>query len=230
MSSNAATFAGTSLPDDLLFPGNYYAEGSYLKTDVARGVTRNRSGTRICVLSEDFLRGFRKAITDECGPAADAVFKSCGRRWGRQFAVRFEKELSDFHGRPLREFSMSMFQVYLAELFSHHGWGQCHLDLTHYETGLLLVELREAVMAALVGESETPAEALTAGVLAGFFQHLTGEDLDCIQTACKARGDDCSRFIIGLSTRLAPVSEWVEAGKKHSEVVSVLNLSRSNPE
>jgi hypothetical protein len=222
MSADAVAPGVGALPDDLLFPGNYYATGTYFTTDVARGVSRNRAGTRVCALSEDFLRGFHKAITDECGPAADAVFASCGRRWGRDFARRFERELSDFHGKPLRDFSLAMFQVYLVELFSQHGWGRLHLDLSYYEAGLLVLELHEAIMASLVPEAATPVDALTAGVFAGFFQHLTGEDLDCVQIACRACGSDCSRFVVGLAPRLAPVEAWLKAGKQPEAILAEL--------
>lgn len=212
--------------DDLTFRGNFYAEGSYAKTNVAKGVTRNRVGTRLCALTEDFLLGMNQAITDECGPAAAAVFKSCGKKWGALQARRFEQEMSEFYGKPLHEFSMATFQACLVEMFSHHGWGKLHLDLTHYGQGLLIAELHGAIMADLLKQAEQPADALFAGIFGGFFGQLTGEALDCVQTTCTACGASSSQFIIGLADRLAGVEGWLAQGQTHADVVAALAAVR----
>jgi predicted hydrocarbon binding protein len=208
--------------DGFLRRPNFYAEGDYLRTDLAKGVTRNRLGTRICALTEDFLTGFRKAIIDECGPAADTVFKSIGRKWGALFAKRFEKEMTEYHGKALKEFPMAVFQACLVELFSHHGWGRLELHLEHYDRGLLLIDLKGAIMASLVQTADKPADALMAGIFAGFFAYLTGEDLDCVQTACSACGAASSSFVVGLTARLAPAQAWADGGKSHQEIVAEL--------
>jgi predicted hydrocarbon binding protein len=210
------------LAGDLLSRGSYYAEGAWVRTDPARGVARSRQGTRMVSLTSDFLLGFRKAIEDECGPAAPLVFKSAGRKWGLLFAKRFEKEMSEFYGKPLREFPLAVFQACFVEMASHHGWGRLSLDLSLHGKGLILVRLDHAVMAELVDTSDAPVDGLLAGILAGIFAHLSGEDLDCVQTACAARGDATSRFVVGLRERLAPVDEWIAQGATHDDVVARL--------
>ena len=205
--------------------GNYYAEGLYCETDVARGVTRSRSGTRLCCLTTDFLLGFRRAVIDECGPAADLVFKSCGRKWGGFAARRFDDEMTGFHGRPLREFTMAQFRAAVADLFSHHGWGMVDLDLSRHDQGLVVVTVSDPLFASITkgsGEPEQPVESLTAGVLAGFFAALFEQDLDCVQTSCVALGDSESRFVIGLSARLAGVPNLLTGGKKHDQILKEL--------
>ncbi|MBL8800186.1 MAG: hypothetical protein JNM56_40260 [Planctomycetia bacterium] len=209
-------------PDELLWRGNFYAEGLYAQTNAPQGVMRNRLGTRLCALTDDFLLGMNRAITDECGPAATAVFKRCGRRWGELLARRFEQEMTQFYGQPLHDFSMATFLACLVELFSHHGWGRLHLDLEHYEQGLLIAELHGAIMADLLQQTEQPADALFAGIFAGFFAQLTGEPLECVQTACTACGAASSQFIIGLASRLTAVEGWQAAGKSHAEIVAAL--------
>lgn len=210
------------VPGESLMRGNFYAESTYLHTDPARGVTRNRAGTRIVALTADFLHGFRRAIMDECGPAAETVFRSIGRRWGALFARRFEKEMTEFYGKPLRGFMLALFQACLVELFSHHGWGRVSLDLSRHAQGLILVDLREPIFAGLVKDSDRPVDVLMAGILAGFFSHLSGQELDCVQTACQACGAPSSKFVLGLTARLAPVASWVENGKSHDEIVREL--------
>jgi predicted hydrocarbon binding protein len=209
-------------PDEPLMRGNFFAATSYLQTDVAKGTTRNRAGTRIVCLTADFLTGFRRAIEHECGPAAEAVFKTCGRKWGEASARRFDQELSEFYGKPVRDFPLALFTACLTELFSHHGWGRPALDLSRHAQGLLVIELQDPIGAALAGKAERPADTLLAGLLAGFFGHFSGEDLDCVQTRCKACGDPASTFVVGLRPRLAPAAAWVEAGRPHEQILADL--------
>lgn len=206
--------------------GNYYAEGVYCQTDVRRGVTTARSGARLVSLTTDFLKGFRRAIQDECGPAADIVFKTIGRKWGGFLAARFESEQTAFLGRPLRDSSMAEFQTALGELFAAHGWGRIRLDLAKYDRGLLTIAALDPVFAALGGPSEQPVESLMAGTFAGFFSTLFERDLDCVQTECVARGAAAARFVVGLTPRLSLAGTWVAEGKSHDLVLSELESIR----
>ncbi|MBY0526792.1 MAG: hypothetical protein K2R98_25595 [Gemmataceae bacterium] len=215
------------VPGESQMRGNFYAESSYVQTDVLKGVTRNRAGTRMVCLTEDFLHGFRRAIQDECGPAAETVFRTCGRKWGMTFAQRFEKEMAEFYGKPVSEFMLALFQACLVELFSHNGWGKVTLDVSRHEEGLLIVTLDNAIFASMVKKADKPVDALMAGILAGFFSRLSGQELDCVQTTCKACGADASRFIIGLTPRLAPVEAWVANGKSHVEIIAQLASVRA---
>ncbi|MBL8794010.1 MAG: 4-vinyl reductase [Planctomycetia bacterium] len=210
------------VPEQSLMRGNFFAESTYLKTDIAKGTTRNRAGTRIVCLTADFLHGLRRAVGDECGPAAELVFKSCGKKWGALFAKRFEQEMSEFYGKPLQDFMLALFQACLTELFSHHGWGKPNLDLSRHDRGLIVVEVKDAIYAELVGQSDQPVDTLLAGIFAGFFSYLSGQDLDCVQTTCKACGADASRFVLALAARLAPVPAWVQNGKGHEEILGQL--------
>jgi hypothetical protein len=205
---------------------NYFAEGQYLKTDIAKGVTRNRSGTRMISLTSDFLGGLRKAFHTECGPAAESVFRTCGKLWGKQFAERFDKELSEYYQMPVREFRVSSFLACLNECFSHHGWGNLSLDLDHHERGLIVAIVSNPPMAEIVGTNEEPVDSLLAGVLGAFFSHFTGETLDCMQTQCRAMGATESRFVIGLGSRLERVMELVKEGKSHEEILAELALTK----
>jgi len=210
------------VPEQSLMRGNFFAESTYLKTDIVKGTTHNRAGTRIVCLTADFLHGLRRAVGDECGPAADLVFKSCGKKWGALFAKRFEQEMSDFYGRPLQDFMLALFQACLSELFSHHGWGKPTLDLSKHERGLIVIEVKEPIYADLVGKADQPVDTLLAGIFAGFFSQLSGQDLGCVQTECKACGADASRFVLALSQRLTPVPAWVQNGKGHEEILGQL--------
>lgn len=198
---------------------NYFAESTYLQTDVATGVTRNRAGTRICTLTSDFMLGLRNAMIHECGQASDEVFRTCGRRWGKQVASRFRAEMSQYYGRPLEELSMATFTASLIQLFSHHGWGLLRLDYALYDKGILVVGITNAIYSSLVSSTEGIAEPLMAGMLAGLFSEISGEDLDCVQTQVAKQSGEESRFVVSLAARLMDAHQWLEQGKGHDAIV-----------
>ncbi|MGL4553366.1 MAG: 4-vinyl reductase [Gemmataceae bacterium] len=204
--------------DDTRMVGNYYTD-DYLATDIVKGVTRNRAGTRLLALTDDFLIGLRTALTHECGEAADAVFKSCGRRWGAQFGKKFEAEMAAFYQKPLSEFPLMMFEACLAEAFSRHGWGAIRIDLSRQDKGLLLVELRNAIYADLLEKADAPPDALMAGLLAGMFSHLSGQELDAVQTESKACGGKTNRFVLTLASR---IDATPLAGRTNDQAVAAL--------
>jgi uncharacterized protein len=205
-----------------LLRGNYYAERNYLKTDVKRGVTRNRAGTRIITLTCDFLIGLRNALEYECGKATDAVFKTSGKKFGKNFAKRTSKELGDFYGTAFDDFSMAHFEACLKESFSHHGWGKLSIDTSKHDKGLLIFTVENALYAGLLKKTETPADPLLAGVLAGFFSEISGEELDVVQTQCSACGAADSKFVVTLPSRLKNAENWVKNKQPHQQIVDLL--------
>lgn len=201
--------------------GNYFAEGRYLKYDIAEGTIHSRRGTRICALTTDFLIGLRKAIIDECGGAAEEVMISCGVRWGRAFARRFSRDLEDHFESRIDELTVATLESCAVEAFSHHGFGKLDIDWSRHDIGLILVSIGTPIYGDLLGQADQPVDSVLSGVLAGFFSELTGEDLGCIQTQCVACGDAESRFVIGLSGRLDLIPE----GTSHDKVVEHLATS-----
>ena len=207
---------------------NLFAEQSYLRTNVSQGVIHTRYGTRICVLTSDFLLGFRRAIEHECGEASDEVLKHCGIRWGTQFGKRLSAELEQHYGMTVEEFSVGTLFACLGEAFSHHGLGRLSLDASSYAQGLISATLDGAVYAELLGKSERPADNLVAGMLAGLLSVMCGEELDCLQTQCVACGGSTSRFVIGLAKRLQRAVPLVDQGKPHDEVFEYLAETRTS--
>lgn len=225
-SADAATDTFEFPSSDLPLRGNFFARGTYVRTNVHTGVSRDRTGTRICTLPNEFLLGFHKAIAEECGPAAETVLKSCGVRWGAAYAQRLSGQLAEFYGQPVSEFATAEFFATLVEAFGQNGWGRLQVDLTYHDRGVIVAIIDGAIMASLLGKASKPADTLIAGTLAGFFRELTGEDLDCVQTQCSACKAKDSRFVITLASRLASAPEWVSSGLSHGEILVKLLASR----
>jgi predicted hydrocarbon binding protein len=209
------------LPDDTLAFRNYYSD-DYLETNVRTGVTQNRAGTRLLALSSDFLIGLHQALTMECGEAAHTVFRTCGKSWGRQFGVKFEQELTQFYGRNLREFPVMLFEACLKEAFSRHGWGQVEVDYSHYEHGVIVVDLPSSIYVDLLGRQATEGDPLMMGLLAGLFSHLSGQNLEALQTQNKAKGEGANRYILTLPYRIQAAQQWLDQGKKHEDILAAL--------
>jgi predicted hydrocarbon binding protein len=196
--------------------GDYFADDDATRTDVAAGVARDRAGTRLVGLPEDFLTAVHQTLAAECGPAAGRVLKATGRDWGRRLAERLSDELGEYHGEPLAEAPVARFQADLQSVFRHLGWGLLMLDFAMYDKGLLVAEVRHAPA------GETTA-ALLAGALGGLFSHFTGRELDAVGTP--PRGD-VRRFVIALPERLERAADALDRRRSHEEVVAVLEQIR----
>lgn len=197
----------------------YYARPDYFRHDVEKGTIRTAAGTRMCALTDDFLRGFRSAVKFECGKATDRVFKACGRRWGAAFAERFDRELTDHFGVPVQDVSAGLIEKCLDDAFRQHGWGKLTVDLSAYEAGLIAFEVTDPVLPAVVGPSDKPSDALFAGFFAAVASFYAKTELDAQQTDCPSRGADASRFVVGLAARLKDVPKWVADGLTHPAVL-----------
>ena len=209
--------------------GNLFARPDYFTTDVSKGATRTPTGTRVCALTSDFLLGFRDALVYECGGAFRSVMKSCGKRWGRTFVGRFEKELSVHYQTPLKELPAGVVHACLADAFSAHGWGRLAIDLSAADHGLILVSVTDSVMPGLVREADRPVDHILAGLLATIFGHFAGTPLDCLQTDCPTRGAAASRFVITAPERVAAVEEWLDAAPADAPPTHDAILRRFTP-
>jgi uncharacterized protein len=197
----------------------YFSQPNYFQADPGLGTIRTPTGTRICALTDDFLRGFRSAVQFECGKATDRVFKKCGQRWGLAFIQRFDRELSQHYGVPLRDVSAGIVQKCLDEALRYHGWGKLTIDLTTYDQGVVQLIVHDPVMPEILGRSDKPTDSLMSGFFAAVFSHYAMQELDCQQTDCPSRGADASRFVVGLSERLQQVPNMVADNLSHSSIV-----------
>jgi predicted hydrocarbon binding protein len=195
--------------------GDYFAD-DFTRTDVAAGVARDRAGTRLVGLPEDFLTAVHETLSAECGPAAGRVVKAAGHDWGRRLAERLSVELGEYRGEPLSDAPVARFQADLQSVFRQFGWGTLSFDFSKYDKGLLVVEVRHPP------PGEATAAAL-AGALAGLFSHFTGRDLDATPTP--PRGE-VRRFVIALPERLERAAEAIDRRRSYEEVLAVLEKIR----
>lgn len=200
----------------------YYSRADYFRHDINKGSIRTPTGERICALTADFLLGFHKAVEFECGKSTGQVFKSAGKRWGRQFVERFEKDLTNYFRTPIKDMGTALVYDCLAEAFRAHGWGKLLLNLDEMEHGFIVVEIQNSVVPSILAGHKGPNDHLMTGFLASFFSHFAEQELDAAQTACTSLGAASSLFVVGLMTRLEPIAEWVSEGLSHADIMNRL--------
>jgi uncharacterized protein len=191
--------------------------------DLRGGIIWSPAKSRVCLLTGDLLRGIYVGLREEAGPAWHAIFKNCGRIWGRRVALRLDKEVAHFIGRSVGQLPLQSYVKFITDYYRFHGWGLLELDLSRtLSQGLVEVQLGNSIFSTVVQDELTMADPMIAGMLGSMFSHLSGHDLDCVQTACVTRGADCSRFIITAAQRLQDVEALVQSGVAHQEIIEKL--------
>lgn len=210
-----------SIPPSLI-AREYFDMESFLKRDIALGVTRSRGGTRYITLTSDFLRGLHRALNEEAGEAWYFILYRCGLHWGNRMAERLDRDFTNHFNMSTHQLDMRLFIALIETYFTSNGWGRLRLDLRHVNHGIIEAELENPLYASLVGRSERGVEALVAGQLGAIFSHFSKAELLCHQTECVALGDPVARFIISDAKRLDPVPDWAEERVTHEEILGRL--------
>ncbi|HEY8503379.1 MAG TPA: hypothetical protein VIL46_02275 [Gemmataceae bacterium] len=201
--------------------GNCFGGRDYVCAEAAAGTARSRFGGRVLALPLEFLRSLREVLARDHGPRADGALRAAGAYWGRGLAARIDAEVRASRGAPLTGAPLAEFAAHLGEALAAHGLGRLRLDLSRAARGVLAVELRDGIDAADPGDA--PSDPLLEGMLAGLFSHLTGQELDCVQTDRQGRaGAERSRFVLGLLTRMGRPRQMQAEGAAFEEVIREL--------
>ena len=199
--------------------GNYYSPDAYIQGDFEFGLLENRDKTRLLALSAPFLEALYAGLEVEVGPAAAPVSIEFGRSWGRKIYRRLMAEIEGYYDRPVADMEMSVFLQCLREAWKTHGWGLIDFDFSYYNSGFIVVTLRNAAFTNKVIQSDEPSCFVETGILRSFFSLLTGQNLDCVQTECESLGVEKNSFVLGLSERIEKSSAWLEEGHDHDTIM-----------
>ena len=200
--------------------GDAFAGG--LKADGRAGTLTDDRGQPVVACPADLLSSLQQTLDHECGPAAEAVLRAIGRRFGELLADRVGRDLADHHVAPLLELPTAVVQAGIASAMAGWGWGRVEWDWQRHDRGLLIVTVMNGP--ATIGSDPLPptGDRLLCGALAGLWSRLAGEWLDCLQTEIEAPGVSPARFIVGLSERLARAPEAGWRGQPHDRIVALL--------
>jgi len=208
-----------------LRPLNYFSSPQSVRGDLKSGVLRSRGGTRLIGVSEDFLRGFVVACEHEAGPATSLILRRCGQFFGTRLARRCEDEISAYLGRPLRDGSMTEFEVIVQDLWNGCGLGDLRIDWGRGSSGFLAVKLVNSPMQD-IGPKGHIADDMFEGVIEGFVGHFAGDDFVCIQTGDVRMGDrEGTTFVLVPRDRVPRVRTLLASKSPHSQVVAQLGVA-----
>jgi len=201
---------------------NFFTHPSFLNLDVRAGVLRSRGGTRMLLISDDFLRGFVAACEHETGPAASLVLRRCGEFFGARLARRLEAEVGQFSGVSLRDRRMVELDVLIRDLWRGCGLGAIEVDWSCGEFGFLAIRLAQSPMQD-IGPSGHVGDDMFCGVLGGFFGEFSEADLRCVQTGDLRLGDREGTTFIVAPFAIAKRIEGMRANQaRHAEIVASL--------
>ncbi|MCH8475116.1 MAG: hypothetical protein LAT55_07805 [Opitutales bacterium] len=189
-----------------------------LSYDFIEGTVINPGQTRVIYLSSDIILGIYHALKEETGPAWSLILKNCGRIWGQKVARNLEREMTMLKQVKPADLSALDFTKLLETYFPAHGWGLLQVDLTDAVShGLVRFTMKNSLFASVLEEETCPVDSMIAGILQGFFIHLTGESLDCLEIGCERQGYRECTFVLTHEERLFDLAEDAENGRKSPE-------------
>lgn len=144
-------------------------------------------GVRYLLMRPETLVGFQKALVQNCSKEADDNLFQGGFTGGSLSAKKY-KDLHNFGDHEIIEFMMNM--------GNQIGWG--NFSLVRYDPSEmhLCVAVKDSPFAEAYGQSSQSVCHLIRGVLAGMASVLFGGACLAEEVECRARGDECCRFVI----------------------------------
>ncbi len=176
----------------------------------AEGSLHSQLDGRVIAASPEMLGSLRQVLEAERPGSWAAVVKSAGSSWGRKFAASLDARLTTISKPILSELPLEACLVFLEHHFGRNGLGRLKLDLARAaEHGLVIATLDNSIFAALMKGQPGFADPLAAGILQGFFEHISGQGLGCGEIECAAQGAARCTFVITAPERLEAVADLV---------------------
>jgi predicted hydrocarbon binding protein len=176
-------------------------------SDVSTGVYTDPAGLRVVFAAPQFFRAVHLVLTRKDPESWKSLLARCGRDCGRQIATTLDAELARLGQPTLGALPFESCLIFLERIFAAHGWGVLKIDLADAaDHGLVTARLTHSYFAAILSDVDDLVDVLPAGLLQGFFEYLSGEQLGCGEIACVRRGAPHCTFVITAAERLASVS------------------------
>jgi predicted hydrocarbon binding protein len=208
--------------DSIPLTRNHYVEEDYFSLNVRSGVIRSPIGTRIVGIPEELVAGLHAGLEEETGSAASLVLYTCGKWWGRQFAKRHSLEVRHFYDVDAAALPLHFYSQILRRVWAMNGWGVLDLSYDYRDRGFITVGVQNAMYSDVVGNIGRTSDYIIAGVLSAITTELAGRDLECVETACKSKGDPKCEFVVGIKARVDVIAAWVKQGRARGEILSAM--------
>lgn len=188
------------------------------RTDPAIGVITDPAGTRIVDATPHLIRALHHILMKEKPGVWRDVLARTGRTCGREIAANLDRESARLGQPVLGELPLEASMGYLERTFATQGLGVLKVDLADApEHGLVIAYLTHSFFVEVLPDANDFVDAFPAGLLQGFFEHISGEQLGCLEIACARRGAPRCAFVITAPERLAPVAPLL--GRETAETI-----------
>jgi predicted hydrocarbon binding protein len=178
-----------------------------------RGLTRDaisgtleHAGGRVVAAPPEFLRSLRFVLNQDSGGRWTTVAKSGGLAAGKALGAQLDTALTRSRKPALAALPFDACLALLERQLALEGWGRVQLDLSGAaDHGVIVARLQHSPFVEALPDMNDFVDPLLAGLLAGFFQHISGEPLGCDEVACARRGAPECVFVITAEERLASI-------------------------
>jgi predicted hydrocarbon binding protein len=207
-------------PDDFssASPLDHVFDPAACVVDAAAGTVTDPIGTRVAYAAPEFARAIHFVLLKEKSSLWREALAHTGRACGRDFGLSLDREFTRLGQPALGALPLEECLVLLERAFVAHGWGVLKVDLADAaDHGLVTAHLTHSYFAAVLPNANDFVDHYPAGLLRGFFEHISGEQLDCVEIACVRRGADRCTFVITATERLAAVAPFL--GRESAEAI-----------
>lgn len=175
------------------------------------GLLRDSAGDRVVVADTTSVAALHHVLEHHRAGAWRLALKASGRSCGQRVAARLDARLATLGKPALAALPLEACLVFIERFFAAHGWGRLKLDLTHAGHQLVVARLEGSYFVAALPHANDFVDSLPAGVLQGYFEHITGQALGCEEVECARRATagapppgHCT-FVLTPSERLAEI-------------------------
>ena len=174
------------------------------------GTLTDPTGARVVFAPPQLINGMRHVLEGENAGAWPAIMKSSGHVCGQKIARHLDARLAELGKPNLAALPLEACLVFIERYFALHGWGKLVLDLAHAaEHGLVIARLEHSYFVEVLAQSGGFADPMLAGMLQGFFEHISGQSLGCEEIACARGPNGACTFVITGAERLAAIAPHV---------------------
>jgi hypothetical protein len=191
-------------------PFDRFPDGRGARHDATAGIAQVPDGSRVVFATPALLLALHAVLDAESPNAWSGVFLTSGIAAGRAFGAAVDRELASRSQPALTDQPLEICLALVERHFAVRGWGLLSSDVSLApEHGLVIARLRQSCIVAALGRGEDFADAMLAGFLQGFLEHVSGQQLGCLEIGCARTGPPHCTFVVTSSERLEPVAALV---------------------
>ena len=191
---------------------HHYQFEDFFAFQAEQGKVVDWNGTRNIFAGEDFILALIQGFEQEVGDAASVLMYDLGKAWGEKDYAAFKQWFEAEYDRGIADCQLPFVLEAWWWPFTTQGWGTWEVDLEEQANGFLFISIFDSAVARTLGNVGKPVCHLYAGLFAGFFSKLVGQDLGCIEIQCYAMGETYCKFLLGKKDRIDAATFWQTEG------------------